>query len=115
LIITAHASRLGLWVTALVAAGYAVYGINPLQAAPYRERHSVSGAKSDLLTELIRVLAGHRPIGGRCQKAGECPAPRLAGRRGIGVELAASESGHAASYHLLPFSSLPFGRCQDPA
>jgi hypothetical protein len=32
----------GLWV----AAGYVVYGINPLQAARYRERHSASGAKS---------------------------------------------------------------------
>ncbi|MGB8201194.1 MAG: IS110 family transposase, partial [Pseudonocardiaceae bacterium] len=37
----------GPWVAALVAAGYTVYGINPLQAARYRERHSVSGAKSD--------------------------------------------------------------------
>jgi hypothetical protein len=34
-------------------------------------------------------------------------APRLAADRGIGVELAAPESGHAASYHLPPFSSLP--------
>jgi Transposase len=37
----------GLWVMALIAAGYAVFGINPLQAARYRERHGVSGAKSD--------------------------------------------------------------------
>jgi hypothetical protein len=42
----------GPWVAALVAAGYTVYGVNPLQASRYRERHSVSGAKSDLLTEL---------------------------------------------------------------
>ncbi len=37
----------GLWVQALVAAGYQVFGINPLQAARYRDRHGVSGAKSD--------------------------------------------------------------------
>ena len=37
----------GPWVAALVAAGYTVYAINPLQVARYRERHSVSGAKSD--------------------------------------------------------------------
>ncbi len=37
----------GLWVTALAAAGYTVFGVNPLQVARYRERHSVSGAKSD--------------------------------------------------------------------
>jgi Transposase len=42
----------GPWVAALVAAGYAVFPVNPLQASRYRERHGVSGAKSDLLTEL---------------------------------------------------------------
>ena len=37
----------GPWVQALLAAGYVVYAINPLQVARYRERHSPSGAKSD--------------------------------------------------------------------
>jgi transposase len=37
----------GPWVQALIAAGYQIYAINPLQVARYRERHSVSGAKSD--------------------------------------------------------------------
>jgi transposase len=37
----------GLWVTALCAAGYTVYAINPRQVARYRERHRTSGAKSD--------------------------------------------------------------------
>jgi hypothetical protein len=36
-----------LWVTALVAAGYAVFGINPLQVARHRGRHAVSSAKGD--------------------------------------------------------------------
>ena len=31
----------GPWVQALIAAGYTVYAINPLQAARYRERHGV--------------------------------------------------------------------------
>ena len=31
----------GLWVTALAAAGYQVYAINPLAAARYRDRHHV--------------------------------------------------------------------------
>ena len=35
----------GPWVQALTAAGYLVFGVNPLQAARYRERHAVSGAK----------------------------------------------------------------------
>ena len=33
----------GPWVTALVAAGYQVFAINPMSAARYRERHSTSG------------------------------------------------------------------------
>ena len=37
----------GPWVQALLAAGYVVYAINPMQVARYRERHSTSGAKSD--------------------------------------------------------------------
>ena len=37
----------GPWVQALIAAGYTVFAVNPLQASRYRERHGVSGAKSD--------------------------------------------------------------------
>jgi hypothetical protein len=37
----------GPWAPALIAAGYEVFAVNPLQAARYGERHSVSGAKSD--------------------------------------------------------------------
>jgi len=52
----------GLWVAALAAAGYSVYGINPLQVARYRERHGVSGAKSDagdahVLADMVRTDA----------------------------------------------------------
>ena len=58
----------GLWVAALVAAGYRVYAINPLQVARYRERHSVSGAKSDAadahtLADMVRTDAHQvRPV-----------------------------------------------------
>ena len=60
----------GPWVQALLAAGYTVYAINPMQVARYRERHSTSGAKSDpgdahLLAEIIRLdRAHHRRIAG---------------------------------------------------
>ena len=37
----------GPWVQALIAAGYQIYAINPLQEARYRETDSTSGAKSD--------------------------------------------------------------------
>jgi transposase len=60
----------GPWVQALIAAGYQVYAINPLQVARYRERHSVSGAKSDAgdahtLADMVRTDRHQlRPIAG---------------------------------------------------
>ncbi|SED95307.1 IS110 family transposase [Ruania alba] len=60
----------GLWVQALVAAGYVVYAINPKAAARYRERHHVGGGKSDpadakMLADLVRTDAhNHRPVAG---------------------------------------------------
>lgn len=50
----------GLWVTALRAAGYTVYAINPRQVARYRERHGTSGAKSDkadshTMADMVRI------------------------------------------------------------
>ncbi len=50
----------GPWVAALIAAGYTVFAINPLQASRYRERHGVSGAKSDagdahVLADMVRT------------------------------------------------------------
>ena len=54
----------GPWVTALRAAGYQVFAINPLSAARYRQRHSTSGAKSDagdahVLAEIVRLDRDH--------------------------------------------------------
>ena len=60
----------GLWVEALIAAGYQVFAVNPLAAARYRDRHHVSGAKSDagdakVLADLVRTdRHNHRPIAG---------------------------------------------------
>ncbi len=60
----------GLFVAAMVAAGYRVLTVNPMSTSRYRERHSTSGAKSDpgdafVLAELARVDGhNHRPISG---------------------------------------------------
>jgi hypothetical protein len=60
----------GLFVGALVAAGYRVLAVNPMSTSRYRERHSTSGAKSDpgdawVLAELARVDGhNHRPVAG---------------------------------------------------
>jgi Transposase/Transposase IS116/IS110/IS902 family len=52
----------GPWVTALVAAGYRVFPVNPLQSARFRARYAVSGAKSDagdahVLADMVRTDA----------------------------------------------------------
>ena len=65
----------GPWVQALIAAGYRVYAINPLQVARYRERRSVSGAKSDTadahtLADMVRTDAHQlRPVAGDSAEA----------------------------------------------
>jgi transposase len=63
----------GLLVQALLAAGYQIYAINPLAVDRYRDRHSVSGAKSDaadakVLADLVRTdRNNHRPVAGDSQ------------------------------------------------
>lgn len=62
-------------VQALIAAGYTVYAVNPLQASEYRKRHSVSGAKSDagdahVLADMVRTDAHQlRPVAGDSERA----------------------------------------------
>ena len=66
----------GPWVAALVAAGYTVHPVNPLQASRYRERHGVSGAKSDrgdahMLTDMVRTDSHQlRAVAGDSAEAG---------------------------------------------
>ncbi len=50
----------GLFVAALIAAGYQVYAVNPKSTSRYRDRHSASGAKSDpgdakVLADMVRT------------------------------------------------------------
>jgi len=65
----------GPWVTALIAAGYLVFPVNPLQASPYRERHGVSRAKSDagdahMLADMVRTDSHQlRPAAGDSPEA----------------------------------------------
>jgi transposase len=57
----------GLFAAALVAAGYQVFTVNPKSVSRYRDRHAVSGAKSDpgdakVLADLVRTdRHNHRP------------------------------------------------------
>ena len=65
----------GPWVAALIAGGYTVYAINPLQASRYRERRGVSGAKSDagdahVLADMVRTDSHQlRPAAGDSAQA----------------------------------------------
>jgi transposase len=65
----------GPWAAALVAAGYLVYPVNPLQASRYRGRHGVSGAKRDggdahMLADMVRTGSHQlRPAAGDSPQA----------------------------------------------
>jgi transposase len=65
----------GLFVSALVAAGYLVYAVNPMSTSRYRDRHSTSGAKSDpgdakVLADMVRTdRHNHRPVAGDSEMA----------------------------------------------
>jgi transposase len=69
-VVIASETDRGLFVSALVAAGYQVFAINPASTAKYRTRHSTSGAKSDpgdakVLADLVRTdRHNHRPVAG---------------------------------------------------
>jgi hypothetical protein len=60
----------GLLVGSLVAAGYEVFAVNPKSVDRYRDRHTLSGAKSDagdakVLADLVRTdRHNHRPVAG---------------------------------------------------
>ncbi len=60
----------GLFVTALVAAGYQLFAVNPMSTSRYRDRHSTSGAKSDagdaqVLSDMVRTdRHNHRLVAG---------------------------------------------------
>jgi transposase len=66
----------GPWVAALVASGYQVYAINPLQSARARQGNAVSGAKSDagdahVLADLVRTHCHQlRTVAGDSKQAG---------------------------------------------
>lgn len=65
----------GPWVAALVAAGYTVMAVNPLQAKEFRRRLGVSGAKSDagdahVLADMVRTHSHElRPVAGDSAQA----------------------------------------------
>ena len=75
-VVTGIETDRGPWVAALIAAGYTVFPVNPLQASRYRERHGVSGAKSDggdahMLADMVRTDSHQlRPAAGDTPEAG---------------------------------------------
>lgn len=74
-VVVATETDRGLFVAALVAAGYTVLAVNPMSTSRYRERHTTSGAKSDpgdarVLAELARTDGhNHRPVAGDSELA----------------------------------------------
>jgi hypothetical protein len=57
----------GLFVSALIGAGYQLYAVNPKSTSRYRDRHSTSGAKSDagdaeVLSDMVRTDRHHHRL-----------------------------------------------------
>ena len=114
----------GPWVAALVAAGYVVYGVNPLQASRYRERHGVSGAKSDtgdahMLTDMVRTdshqlraVAGDSPGAGAVKVVARTHKTLIRERAGRRLRHQLREYFPAA---LAAFEDLAAPRCAGPA
>ena len=69
-VVIASETDRGLFVGALITAGYQLFAVNPASTAKYRTRHSTSGAKSDpgdakVLADLARTdRHNHRPVAG---------------------------------------------------
>jgi hypothetical protein len=65
----------GLFAAALLTAGYQVFAVNPMSTSRYRDRHSVSGAKSDpgdakVLADMVRTdRHNHRRAAGDSELA----------------------------------------------
>jgi transposase len=74
-VVTGIETDRGLFVTALVAAGYQVFAVNPMSTSRYRDRHSTSGAKSDpgdakVLADMVRTdRHNHRQVAGDSELA----------------------------------------------
>lgn len=86
----------GMWIQALLAAGYQVYAINPMSVARYRERHSTSGAKSDAgdAHVVAEIVLWTTPTTGRSPAT----APGQTGRPGASEpDLGSHPAGAAAA------------------
>jgi transposase len=98
-VVVATETDRGLFVGALVAAGYQVIAVNPLSTSRYRERHSTSGAKSDpgdarVLAELARTDAhDHRQGVG----VGDVPCRLVVRRPSVSPSLRISGKGQRFS------------------
>src|SRR5690348_2926809 len=91
----------GAWVTALLAAGYVVFPVNPLQASRYRGRHGVSGAKSDggdarMLADVVRTDAHQLRLAAGGSAAAEAVEVLARTRKTLVWERAAAAAGPAA-------------------
>ena len=90
----------GPWVTALVAASYTVFAVNPRQVARYRERHAMSGAKSDagdahVLADMVRTDAHQLRARRRRQRAGRGHQARRARSSDLDLGTAAARDAAA--------------------
>ncbi len=105
----------GLWVAALVGAGYQVYAINPKAVARYRERYNLSGAKSDpadakVLADLARTdRHNYRQVAGDSPEAQGIKALARAHQRLIWLRRRQVNALRATLREFYPAALVAFG------
>lgn len=120
-VVVAIEANQGLLVQALRASGYTIYALNPLAASRYRERHSVSRAKSDradaqLLAEIVRTdRHNHRPLPQESQEAEAIQVLARAHKNAIWTRQQLTNQLRSALLQFYPGALVAFGEDLDAA
>jgi hypothetical protein len=122
----------GPWVAALIAAGYTVFANNPPSVARYRQRHTVSGTKSDAadahtLADTVPTDSHQlRPVAGDSTNAGAVKVVAQAHNPDLGTHRHTQRLHHALRNYFpaaldalpdldTPDTLEPLGKTPDPA
>ena len=109
----------GMWVQALIAAGYQVFAINPGSVSRYRDRHRIGGGKSDtsdakMLADVVRTdRHNHRTVAANSELSEAVKVPARAHQNLIWARSGASNALRATLRQYYPGALLAFSDLDD--
>lgn len=109
----------GMWVQALIAAGYQVFAINPGSVSRYRDRHRIGGGKSDtsdakMLADVVRTdRHNHRTVAANSELSEAVKVLARAHQNLIWARSAASNALRATLRQYYPGALLAFSDLDD--